>query len=1321
MKKRILSFILVAIISLGTVVGNSLNVSAAPDIISGIYRCSLKDGEIQIKMCLEPVSGELVIPSTIEGYPVTSIGYAAFTSCKDLVSVVFPDSIKSIEGCFSWLQNLESVQFGSGLETIGEYSFTNCRKLTSVVFPESLTYIGENAFQGCESIKSINLNKNMEIDKLAFGRCNGLTQVTIPEGTKLGVEAFAYCENLTGIDVHPSVTEIDASTFYETGWVMNHPDGPVYINNMLYDYKGTAPEDEILEIRPGTTRILGLGFQLINGVSIPESVEYIGENCFEYTMYLKDVYYHGSESDWNNIYIEPSNSYLTYATKHFLKYSNEINGSGGGTSGNLAGTGGNSLGISDNSFSSFQTGSDTLKGPGITILGKTFHLFELPINMSVKSPLGSIKYNADKEKYEIIVGYLDKTAIDGINGKNKTYHEIKEFVNFCGKSTTTETWNKYQRIRKILKEDSMNFGFKFNATPAGYMELDKNGKLLEGSIVYILNMSASLSQPIPAAPIVYVKVGLDVDATGKFGIKYIETNEYSIFGSLGLDVAPYVGAGVGNSKVASAEVGAKLKISSNLELVKNKQLSDIFSASIAGQLYLKVNVLAFINFNKNWDIAKVSLYPNFGASLMTVVGEQDDMVVMPRDYAQNESVFCANNNLSLSNLENLDVSTFKTNVYPYAEPQLVKLADGRELLVWIDNDNARGDINCTVLKYSVNDGTSWSQPMDIYNNGTADFAPKLATTDNGAVLVWQKANSVLSNSTTLSEMAKKMDIYYSAFDGTSWTTPENLTNTSGTYEFAPDIAVCGDEITAVWMTNSTNDCFAYTGTNKIHKIELGASRTSATVVKENLGCVASLCVSYIDGKASVAYTEDRDGNVETSDDIELFEIYDGGTTQITFDNIFDTGLSKTSDGYYWIHGSQLWERNKDGVELIDIPLSPMYLGNAKILSNATERVIVYEQTDAYSSDLYAMCYDESDNSWGSPVRLTEDNKKIRETNGYLTSDGALRLAFGQADVDETKDDIYGECNLMIANITEMSDIQAISADCAYDDYVPGEEATIYVTVKNNSFSKVSKLKVEVCSGDETVLSQNIDEQLMSGETKILEIPYTLSSDLTHKTFTVTVTPSEKTDDNPNNNCASFEMGFSDITLDATVNANSIEAKISNEGYESAENVVCTLSLPDGTVVEEKNLGIIEPGSSVTHVFANVNEESVVVTVSTDSKENLYGNNTESVIMKQGESKGVHIAFGEYEADKETVRVSATVANDTNVTSDDVNAYVAFYKQGKLVSIKPTFAKLSGNSSFVIEDELSTSVNADTAKVFLWKGNISPYEKPMVFDIEYPKD
>ena len=40
------------------------------------------DGEVTITDCNEAATGELVIPDTIEGNPVTSIGAAAFNQCK---------------------------------------------------------------------------------------------------------------------------------------------------------------------------------------------------------------------------------------------------------------------------------------------------------------------------------------------------------------------------------------------------------------------------------------------------------------------------------------------------------------------------------------------------------------------------------------------------------------------------------------------------------------------------------------------------------------------------------------------------------------------------------------------------------------------------------------------------------------------------------------------------------------------------------------------------------------------------------------------------------------------------------------------------------------------------------------------------------------------------------------------------------------------------------------------------------------------------------------------------------------------------------------
>lgn len=1220
------------------------------------------------------------VPST-----VSIIEDKAFYCC-DFTEVNLSENTKSIGAYAFWsCDNLTKINLPYGLLSIGSYAFSYCEKLSEITIPNSVTTIGNHAFYYCIKLTNIALPDSViSIGKGVFARCTKLTNATLSNNIKIiDASTFSYCYDLTGITIPNGVTNIGYSAF-----------------DCCYS---------------------------LMKVTIPSSVTSIGRYAFSGCDISGDVYYGGKEEQWNKIYIDSYGwDYFDYVKIHFYKPFSEIiaekneNEDIKDNEDEITSVG-NTLKLSNNSFTSFGAVEDTLRGPKITILDKSFYLFELPIDMSVKTPLGSVKYNAEKEKYEIMLGKLDKTKLNGEDDKNKTYNEIKEFVNYCGKSTSTDIWNRYQHLQKVLKTDDMSFGFSFNATPAGYMEFDKNGKLLEGAIVYVLNMDANFKQPIPAVPIVYVKVGLGVDATGKFGIKSIESNAYSMFGSLGLDVAPYVGVGVGSSKIVNVEGGAKLKLKTQLELIKNKKLNEIFSASMTGQLYVKLKALSFINFDKKWDIAKVSIYPDFGASLMSIAETYDDMVVMPRDYANEESEFVANNNVSLFTLDNIDTSAFKTNIYPYAEPQLVKLANGNELLVWIDNDTSRSDINCTVLKYSINDGTSWSTPADIYNNGTADFSPKLAVTDNGAVLVWQKANDVLADSTTLPEMAKNIDIYYSAFDGRSWTTPTNLSNTEDTYELAPDIAVNGDEITTSWITNSDNDYFVFSGTNSIHTKVFNGTWGKNTVVATDLGSVANLNVSYIDGKAAITYTEDTDNNIETSDDVELFEIYEGQLTQITDDEVIDYGLTKTSDGYYWIHNNQLWERNINGVELVEIPILPVYLNNAKILTNGSDKVIVYEQADEYSSDLYAMYYDGDDKTWGEPVRLTEDNKKIRETSGYLTTDGALRLAFGQANIDETAEDIYGECNLMLANITEISDVQVISANCVYNEYVAGEETTVYVNVKNNSSSKISKFNIKMTANNETVVSQNVETELLSGETQAIEIPYTLPNDLTNKTYKVTVTPTEKTDDDLSNNVAAFEMGFADIKVDTTVNNKTITATISNIGCLDAENVVCTLSKADGTVIETKTLKSINAGSSSYVQFTNVTDDSAVVSITTDSEENLYANNTVSVILTKPEDKGLYIAFAEYTADKDTVKISATIANDFDEPKD-VNVYVAFYKQGKLVDLQLVPFTLTKKSSQTISKELPSKENADVAKIFVWNttDNFSPYGDVSVLNITYPE-
>ena len=95
---------------------------------------------------------------------------------------------------------------------------------------------------------------------------------------------------------------------------------------------------------------------------------------------------------------------------------------------------------------------------------------------------------------------------------------------------------------------------------------------------------------------------------------------------------------------------------------------------------------------------------------------------------------------------------------------------------------------------------------------------------------------------------------------------------------------------------------------------------------------------------------------------------------------------------------------------------------------------------------------------------------------------------------------------MVSSITEKCDIEVVSADCDYTEYVAGEEASIVATVCNNSSSKISSFDVAVTSDGKTVAQTRVEKEIISGGSDYIEIPYTLPSDLSNKTITVTITP-----------------------------------------------------------------------------------------------------------------------------------------------------------------------------------------------------------------------
>ncbi len=322
MKKFLLTFILGV---LGLIIFGVLSVSAAS---TSDLTYSFSNGGITITDCKTSASGELVIPENISGYPVTAISYYAFSGCTKITSITIPNSITTIgdsafRGCTGLTRvNISDIEAWCNIEFqygtnrnecnplyYAEELYLNGELVTNLIIPDGVSVISDYLFYRCEGLESITIPDSVvTIGEYAFAYCRDLTSLTIPDGvTTIGYYAFYYCDSIQNITIGENVTLIDTAAFRScTGLTsVSIPNNVTTVGNQAF-----------------------YGCTNLTSVTIPNSVNSIGNHAFYNCSSLTDVYYNGTQGDWNEITIGTSNSNLKDAQRHYFLYVTYIDENG---------------------------------------------------------------------------------------------------------------------------------------------------------------------------------------------------------------------------------------------------------------------------------------------------------------------------------------------------------------------------------------------------------------------------------------------------------------------------------------------------------------------------------------------------------------------------------------------------------------------------------------------------------------------------------------------------------------------------------------------------------------------------------------------------------------------------------------------------------------------------------------------------------------------------------------------------------------------------------------------------------------------------------
>ena len=152
---------------------------------------------------------------------------------------------------------IENIKIINGVENIRQFAFCYFNNLKSVTIPESVKYIYSYSFFDCKSLESIKIPKSVIlIGKAVFEDCKSLKNIEVEEGNEnyISEDGVLFTKDKTTIIAYPAGKS-------DTSYIIN---------------------DKVTSIRDYAFS----GCKNLEGITIPNSVEYMGLYTFDECSYI---------------------------------------------------------------------------------------------------------------------------------------------------------------------------------------------------------------------------------------------------------------------------------------------------------------------------------------------------------------------------------------------------------------------------------------------------------------------------------------------------------------------------------------------------------------------------------------------------------------------------------------------------------------------------------------------------------------------------------------------------------------------------------------------------------------------------------------------------------------------------------------------------------------------------------------------------------------------------------------------------------------------------------------------------------------------------
>ncbi len=632
----------------------------------------------------------------------------------------------------------------------------------------------------------------------------------------------------------------------------------------------------------------------------------------------------------------------------------------------------------------------------------------------------------------------------------------------------------------------------------------------------------------------------------------------------------------------------------------------------------------------HWDNGKEKVVL-FSRASYDEIEEDINFIPTSRNYLDRDTQQLAGYSMMQKNMIGSlgpQIEIIEENIYPRAEVKLIS-SDNGQWLIWTEDNPVRDDYNRTQLKYSIYRDGRWKDAQWIQDDDTADFAPTIATVEDGILLAWQNISNVMTEENKNESFVKNSEI--SVTNGVyKWDGSEpdfmNLTD-DDKFDHSPMIATDKDKAILVW---TKSEGLALTLGEDMKYLESpensdalyssvwdGNSWSAAMEVEGSMSTIMDSSLAMHREEAILLYTLDMDNDQFTQEDREIFyRIYDGTVwgeaIHLSNNHVEDSAPKAVNINGEWF---VIWYQDGDIMyksDLMGEAITDEFLSNvpnnyeiAVMEGDYPQIAIVYTNSNSNkTTSLHGSFYDINKGIWSDIITLNESKDYIRAFSPTFTEDGTLHVVYTQAEII-TK--VVEEAELLVPS--DKVDLMMLSYipkhDLAIEENglmlmpsipIKGTTSTISVIVKNQGdFAENASLYLYEGNGSDRKLIGEVStsEPIPAHSMTQLEIQWLvgLEDKSQYDLYAIVQPELGINEENEDNNSASLKITTADVSV-IDLECENIQgdnyltrARIANVGGRSLENIrVELVNEASREIIESKVINQLLPGQKIDLSF-----------------------------------------------------------------------------------------------------------------------------------------